>query len=99
MGFDIPRATPLDAATLRQLVERAKAVFPQANEKALRDLLPLNRFPSEELLRKFLQIVDLPGVYADLNYDYLQDHTVEELTGEGITWTGRNAAFTNHPEL
>jgi hypothetical protein len=86
MGFDIPRVTPLAAETLQQHIDRLKAIFPHADEQALRDLLPLNRFPSEDLLRKFLQIVDLPSLYAYLNYDYLEEHTREELGGEGIVW-------------
>lgn len=88
MGFDIPRTTPLDAAALARLVERVQAVFPHTGQKALRELLPLNRFPSEELLRNFLAIVDLPSFYAYLNYDYLEEHTLEELSDEGIVWAG-----------
>ena len=97
IGFDIPRETPLDAETLRRHIERLQAIFPRADKKALRDLLPLNRFPSEELLRKFLAILGLPGFYAYLSYDYLDDHTREELQDEGIVWAGE-MRFTNRSE-
>lgn len=83
-GYDSPRATPLDNDTLEQHIERIREIFPSANVKELRKLLPLNRFPSENLLADFLEIVGLPRYYAYLNYRYLEEHTDEELAEEGI---------------
>src|SRR4029077_7160533 len=98
IGFDIPRTIPLSAEELRRHVDNLRALFPHAEEKALRDLLPLNRFPAEELMREFLQSVNLPGFFAYLNYDYLEEHTVEELQNEDIRLVGE-LRFTKRAEL
>jgi hypothetical protein len=82
-GFDIPH-TPLDDDALARHIERIKAFFPKAREQELRDLLPKCRFPSEDLLRKFLAIVGLPWFYAYLSFDYLEEHSERELAGHGI---------------
>jgi hypothetical protein len=82
-GFDIPHPE-MDDDTIRRHIERIKALFPNANEKELRELLPKCRFPSEDLLRQFLQIVGLPSFYAYLCYTYLEEHSERELASHGI---------------
>ena len=46
--------------------------------------MPKCRFPSEDLLRKFLAIVGLPWFYAYLSYDYLSEHSERELAKHDI---------------
>jgi hypothetical protein len=98
IGFDIPRSTPLDAETLSRHIEKLQAVFAGAQAKALRDLLPLNRFPAEELLREFLETVNLPGFFAYLSYAYLEEHSAGELAEQGIHLVGE-MRFTKGVEL
>ncbi len=74
----------MDDDTLARHIERIKAFFPNADETKLRELLPQCRFPSEDLLRKFLAIVGLPWFYAYLSYDYLAEHSEHELAGHDI---------------
>jgi hypothetical protein len=83
-GFDSPRVTPLDAEALTLHVARIRELFPDADSGALRRLLPLNRFPAEELLGDFLDLLGLPRLYAYLSYRYLEDHSDEELAEEGV---------------
>ena len=83
-GFDIPRATALDAEMLEEKLRLLAELFPGVDRKALRDLLQKSRFPAENLLREFLKLVKLPSLYACLNYDYLQDFGPDELREDGI---------------
>jgi hypothetical protein len=87
-GYDSPRATPLDDDTLNRHVAQIRDFFPDADAGELRRLLPLNRFPSEELLADFLEVVGLPRFYAYLSYRYLEEHSEEELAAEGIVRVG-----------
>jgi hypothetical protein len=82
-GFDIPH-TAMDDEELDKHIERTKAFFPNAGDKDLRKLLPKCRFPSEDLLRKYLAIVGLPWFYAYLSYSYLSEHSAQELASHGI---------------
>ena len=82
-GFDIPHAEMGDE-DLDKHIERTKAFFPNASEEKLRKLLPKCRFPSEDLLRKYLAIVGLPWFYAYLSYSYLSEHSEQELASHGI---------------
>jgi hypothetical protein len=82
-GYDIPH-TEMDDEDLDKHIERTKAFFPKANEGDLRKLLPKCRFPSEDLLRKYLAIVGLPWFYAYLSYSYLSEHSEQELASHGI---------------
>jgi hypothetical protein len=84
MGFDIPRKTPLDAASLDDHLARIKQFFPRMVEAELRRLLPVSRFPAEDLLADFLRFVGLPKLYAYLSYDYLEDFGTRELRADGI---------------
>jgi hypothetical protein len=84
MGFDIPRQKPLDAETLDRHTRAILAFFPRADRQKLHDLLPLSRFPSEELLVDFLKIVDLPWMYAHLSYSYMADFGRRELAENRI---------------
>jgi hypothetical protein len=84
LGFDIPRVTPLDSATLDRHVARLRDFFPAVDVRALRRLLQLNRFPAEDLLADFFGIIGLPRLYAYLSYNYLEDHGEDELAEEGI---------------
>jgi hypothetical protein len=83
-GFDIPRATPLDRATLDLHVARLREFFPDAGSRALQALLPRSSFPAEGLLADFLGILGLPRLYAYLSHRYLEDHSDDELAAEGI---------------
>src|SRR5262245_13197927 len=83
-GFDIPRTAPLSAADLRRHVGHIREAFPHADERALRELLPQSRFPAEELLAKFLEIVGLPSLWAYLSFRYQADHGRAELEAAGI---------------
>jgi hypothetical protein len=82
-GYDIPH-TEMDDDDLDKHLERTKAFFPGASEEELRQLLPKCRFPSEDLLRKYLAIVGLPWFYAYLSYSYLSEHSEQELKSHGI---------------
>ena len=82
-GFDIPH-TEMDDEDLDKHIGQTKAFFPNASEEDLRKLLPKCRFPSEDLLRKYLAIVGLPWFYAYLSYSYLSEHSAEELASHGI---------------
>jgi hypothetical protein len=83
-GFDIPHAE-MDDETLGQHIQRIKTFFPAVKEEQeLRELLPKCRFPSEDLLRKYLAIVGLPWFYAYLSYAYLSEHSEQELASHGI---------------
>jgi hypothetical protein len=82
-GYDVPHNPP-DEDALRRHIERIQAFFPKAGEAELRELLPQCRFPSEDLLRKFLTIVELPWLYAYLSYTYLEEHSERELASHGI---------------
>lgn len=84
VGFEMPRVTPLDRDSLDRHVARLKEVFLDADARALKRLLPLNRFPAEELLADFFGIVGLPRLYAYLSYSYLEEHSEDELAEEGI---------------
>ena len=84
LGFDMPRVTPLDRETLDRHVARLREVFPEADADALRRLLPLNRFPAEELLGDFFDLVGLPRLYAYLSSTYIEEHAEDELADEGI---------------
>jgi hypothetical protein len=84
MGFDIPRQTPLDEETLDRHIRAILAFFPRADRQKLRELLPLSRFPSEDLLLEFLKIVDLPWMYAHLSYSYMADFGRKELAANRI---------------
>jgi hypothetical protein len=94
-GYEAPRATPLDNDTLERHVERIREVFPNADARELRRLLPLSRFPSENLLADFLEIVGLPRFYAYLSYRYLEDHSKVELADEGIVCVAELRFFTS----
>ncbi len=83
-GFDVPPIKPLGPAELAGHVAKMRQLFPAADEQALRTLLPQSRFPSEGLLGEFLKIIGLPTLYAQLNYDYLEDLSDEELADGGI---------------
>jgi hypothetical protein len=82
-GFDIPH-TEINDEDLDKHIERTKAFFPNASDEELRKLLPKCRFPSEDLLRKYLAIVGLPWFYAYLSYSYLSEHSEQELKSHGI---------------
>jgi hypothetical protein len=84
MGFDIPRKTPLDPASLEDHLARIKQFFPGMDEAELRRLLPVSRFPAEDLLADFLRFIGLPKLYAYLSYDYLEDYGTGELRADGI---------------
>jgi hypothetical protein len=84
MGFDIPLKNPLDADTLDQHLARLAEVFPRMDREQLRRLLPVSRFPAEDLLADFLRFVGLPKLYAYLSYDYLEDFGTGELKADGI---------------
>ena len=58
--------------------------FPGADQAALQRLLPQSRFPAEDLLKEFLEIIGLPPLYAYLSYDYRSDFGRKELAREGI---------------
>lgn len=83
-GFDVPPTKPLDRETLQKHLDALKEIFPAADEKALAALLPQSRFPSEDLLREFLEIVGLPSLYAFLSYEYRSDFGKKELARQGI---------------
>lgn len=82
-GYDIPH-TEMDDEDLNKHIQRIKEFFPDASEEELRKLLPKCRFPSEDLLRKYLAIVGLPWFYAYLSYAYLSEHSEQELASHGI---------------
>jgi hypothetical protein len=84
LGFDIPRTTPLNPADLERHVAQVREAFAGADAAALRALLPVSRFPAEEQLAEFLRLIGLPSLYAYLNYDYLEDHSEDELADAGI---------------
>jgi hypothetical protein len=83
-GFDLPRAAPLDGESLALHLGHLRDFFPAADARGLRELLPLNRFPAEALLLEFLLDLGLPEFYAHLSYDYLAEHTLEELARHEI---------------
>jgi hypothetical protein len=84
MGFDVPRQTPLDEATLERHLRHLVSFFPDADGTVLRRVLSQSRFPAEELLAEFLATLGLPRFYAYLNYSYLEDFTDGQLAHEGI---------------
>ena len=84
MGFDIPRKAPLDTDSLDQHIARLLEFFPRMDQEQIRRLLPVSRFPAEELLADFLGFIRLPKLYAYLSYDYLEDFGTGELKADGI---------------
>jgi hypothetical protein len=83
-GFEIPRLAALDTDSLDQHLARLREVFPRLDEPQVRRLLPVSRFPAENLLADFLGFIRLPKLYAYLSYDYLDDFGTSELRADGI---------------
>lgn len=83
-GFDIPRGKELSPDEVNRLVANVRLIFPEGDEKQLRELLPQSRFPAEGLLGDFLAIIGLPRTYQHLSYEYIGEFSKRELKAEGI---------------
>lgn len=66
-------------------VERLETLLiEEAEPEQVRDVLREQATFAEDVLRRFLPLIGIPAVYADLNYLYLQEFTREELERAGV---------------